>query len=99
MAKRKDDKPKPVMLGEVKITASRLAKPNTKTRLYPKGEANTKSIDSLKSINPKLGKLIGNPIVRKGEVPQYGANSSDIIKKALAPKKVKPDLVAKLKKK
>lgn len=96
---RKDDKPKPVMLGEVKITASRLAKPNTKTRLYPKGEANTKSIDSLKATDAKLGKLIGNPIIRKGQAPQYGTNSSDIIKKALVPKKVKPDLVAKLKRK
>ena len=84
---KKDIKPRPVMLGEVKVTATRLGKANTKTRLYPKGEASTKSIDSLKAIDPKLKKLIGNPIVRKGEVAQYGANSSDVIKKALAPKK------------
>ena len=73
------------MLGEVKITATRLPKPNPKTRLYPKGVASTKSIDSLKKSG--LGKLIGNPIVRKGEVPQYGSASSDVIKKALQPKK------------
>lgn len=93
---KKDDKPKikPIMLGEVKITASRLAKPNLNTRLYPRGSVNTKSIDSLKR-DPKLGKLIGNPIVKGGQTPQYGSGSSDIIKKALAPKKAKPKMIAK----
>ena len=91
-------KPRPVALGEVKVTATRLGKAKTMTRLYPKGEASTKSIDSLKSLDPKLKKLIGNPIVRKGQVAQYGANSSDVIKKALAPKKKEsPIMLAKRK--
>lgn len=83
------------MLDEVKVTATKLAKANTKTRLYPSGVANTKSIDSLKATDPKLGKLIGNPIIRKGQTPQYGSGSSDIIKKGLAPKKAKPQMLAK----
>jgi len=56
-----------------------------KVKLYPKGEASARSVDSLK--NSGLGKAIGNPIVKKGMAPMYGANSSDVIKKALQPKK------------
>ena len=56
-----------------------------KVKLYPQGEASAKSVDSLKRVG--YGKAIGNPIIKKGMAPMYGAASSDVIKKALQPKK------------
>jgi len=42
------------------------------------------TIDSLAKVG--YGKAIGKPIMNKGEKPMYGADSSDIIKKALKKK-------------
>lgn len=78
---------KPKSLSEVTISSTRLVKPKTTTRLYPKGEVANKSLDSLRSANPKLGKLIGKPAVKNGEQGQYGASQSDLIKSALKKKK------------
>ena len=78
-------KPRPVMLPEVKVTATRLQKSKPETvKLYPKGEASKRQVDSLKSVG--YGKAIGKPMMKKGEKPMYGADSSDIIKKALKKK-------------
>jgi len=81
MAKKKIE-PRPVMLKEVRVTAKPIRKVTQETvRLYPKGEASKKSVDSLKRVG--LGRAIGNPIMKKGEKPMYGTQSSDVIKKAL----------------
>ncbi len=82
MAKKITPKPKMMMLPEVKVTATRLQKSKPEmVKLYPKGMASKKSVDSLKSVG--YGKAIGKPMMKKGEKPMYGADSSDIIKKAL----------------
>ena len=75
------------MLQEVKVTATPLKKMKVQeetVRLYPKGTASKRSIDSLKNIG--MSKAIGNPIVKKGQKPMYGTQSSDVIKKALKKK-------------
>ena len=85
MAKKVNPKPRPMMLPEVKATATRIQKPKPETvRLYPKGEVSKRQVDSLKAVG--YGKAIGKPIMKKGEKPMYGADSSDIIKKALKKK-------------
>lgn len=85
---KKTIKPRPVMLQEVKVTASPIKKMKMQeetVRLYPRGETIKKrTVDSLKSVG--LGKSIGNPIVKKGQKPMYGTNASDVIKKALKKK-------------
>lgn len=88
MAKTNNPK-KPKVLNEVSITATRLAKPKGVTRLYPSGSVSNKSLDSIRSANPKLGKMIGKPISKSGELAQYGTSQSDLIKSALKPKKKK----------
>lgn len=76
-----------INLPEVTVTATRIKKPierkpiDEKVRLYPKGEASKKSVDSLKRIG--FGKAIGEPIKIKGQVSQYGPAASDVIKKKL----------------
>lgn len=81
-------KPKPmkrVELPEVKVTAPKIRKVTEETvRLYPKGMATKRSVDSLKRAG--LGKLIGEPMMRKGEMGIYGTMASDVIKKALKKK-------------
>lgn len=73
---------KKVMLPEVVVAASRIRKPiEEKVRLYPKGEASKRSVDSLKRVG--LSKAIGEPVKVKGQVSVYGPKSSDVIKKAL----------------
>jgi len=73
---------KKVVLPEVTVTATRIRKPvDQKVRLYPKGEASKKSVDSLKRVG--FGKAIGEPIKVKGQVSQYGPAASDVIKKKL----------------
>jgi hypothetical protein len=78
-------KPKPmkrVMLPEVKVTAPRIRKVTEETvRLYPKGMASKRSVDSLKRVG--FGKAIGEPMMRRGEKAMYGAAASDVIKKKL----------------
>ena len=78
-------KPKPirkVMLPEVRVTAPRIRKVVDETvRLYPKGMASKRSVDSLKRVG--FGRAIGEPMMRRGERSIYGAAASDIIKKAL----------------
>ena len=78
-------KPKPirkVMLPEVRVTAPRIRKVVDETvRLYPKGMASKRSVDSLKRVG--FGKAIGEPMMRRGERSIYGAAASDVIKKAL----------------
>ena len=84
---KKTIKPKPraMMLPEVKVTATRIRKPQPETvKLYPKGEVAKRQIDSLSKVG--YGKEIGKPIMKKGEKPLYGADSSDLIKKALKQK-------------
>lgn len=83
MAKKVTPK-KPIVLKEVKITASKPTKKPVEptTRLYPKGEVKTRTADSLS----KSGLPIGKPMVQKGVKPQYGARDSDLIKKALKKK-------------
>lgn len=84
---KKNITPRPVMLKEVKVTATPLKKMKVQeetVRLYPRGEVKKRTVDSLKSVG--LGKAIGNPIMKKGEKPMYGTQSSDIIKKALKKK-------------
>ena len=81
-------KPKPmkrVMLPEVRVTAPRIRKVvEESVRLYPKGMASKRSVDSLKRVG--FGRAIGEPIIRRGERAMYGAADSDIIKKALRKK-------------
>ena len=91
MAKsNKNPKPKSSnLLNEVSITATRLGKASTTTRLYPKGEVKNKSLDSIRSANPSLGRAIGKPFAKAGQQAQYGANQSDLIKQAIKPKKKK----------
>jgi len=85
MAKKVNPKPRAMMLPEVKVTATRLQKPKPETvKLYPRGEASKRQVDSLAKVG--YGKAIGKPIMKKGEKPMYGADSSDIIKKALRKK-------------
>jgi hypothetical protein len=78
-------KPKPmrrVMLPEVRVTAPRIRKVvEESVRLYPKGMASKRSVDSLKRVG--FGKAIGEPIIRRGEKAMYGTAASDMIKKAL----------------
>jgi len=66
-----------------------------KVKLYPSGEIPKRKVDSLAGAG--YAKAIGNPIVKKGMAPMYGASSSDVIKKALQPKKsaAKPMMVKK----
>jgi hypothetical protein len=76
---------KKVVLPEVTVTATRIRKPvDQKVKLYPKGEASKKSVDSLKRVG--FGKAIGEPIKIKGQVSTYGPAASDVIKKKLAKK-------------
>jgi len=73
---------KRIMLPEVKVTATRIRKPvDQKVKLYPKGEASKKSVDSLKRVG--FSKAIGEPVKIKGQVSQYGPAASDVIKKKL----------------
>lgn len=73
---------KRVMLPEVKVVAPRIRKVvEESVGLYPKGMASKRSVDSLKRVG--FGKAIGEPVKIKGQVSQYGASASDIIKKAL----------------
>lgn len=83
--------PKKVLnhLNEVKITATRLAKPSTTTRLYPKGEVKNTQIDSIRRANPSLGRAIGQPSRKPGQQAQFGTNQSDLIKQAIKPRKKK----------
>jgi len=73
---------KRVMLPEVRVTAPRIRKVTEETvRLYPKGMASKRSVDSLKRVG--FGKAIGEPMMRRGEKAMYGAAASDVIKKKL----------------
>lgn len=73
---------------------------NPQVALYPKGQISIKSVDSLRSTDPKLSKMIGNPMKGKAnEMPKYGTQSSDVIKKFMSKSAVKPSIVAKGKKK
>lgn len=68
-------------------------------KLYPKGSASARSVDSLKKTDPKVAKVIGKPIQsRPGSTPQYGTQSSDVIKKLLNKPAAKPQVIAKKKK-
>lgn len=72
---------------------------NPQVGLYPKGQVSKKSVDSLKGTDPKLSKMIGDPISRgKNSMPQYGTQSSDVIRKMMSSPK-KKEVVAKGKKK
>jgi hypothetical protein len=89
--KKDTPKLKPKMLPEVKITSTRIQPKKTErkltiemVRLYPKGMASKKSVDSLKKVG--YGKAIGSPMMKKGQSPMYGTNASDIIKQALKKK-------------
>lgn len=84
---KKTIKPRPVMLQEVKVTATPLKKMKVQeetVRLYPKGEVKKRTLDSLSKTG--LGKAIGKPIMKKGEKPMYGTMASDVIKKAIKKK-------------
>ena len=73
---------KRVMLPEVKVTAPRIRKVVDETvRLYPKGMASKRSVDSLKRVG--FSKAIGEPIKIKGQISTYGPAASDVIKKKL----------------
>lgn len=91
MAKNSNPKPKkPIVLNEVSITATRLGKASTSTRLYPRGEVSNAKLDSVRKANPSLGKAIGQPVkANKYTSAQFGANQSDLIKSAIKPKKKK----------
>lgn len=83
---KKTIKPRPVMLQEVKVTATPLKKMKVQeetVRLYPKGEVSKRKLDSAVTSNPSLKKYIGNPIRKKGEKPLYGVSASDVIKKSI----------------
>lgn len=49
-------------------------------RLYPKGEVDKSKVDSISRL-PGVKKLLGSPYQKAGEVAQYGAAASDVIKK------------------
>lgn len=72
-------------LDEVKITATRLAKPSGVTGLYPKGSVKNSQLDSIRKANPALGRKIGKPIANSQD--RYGSSQSDLIKSAIKPKK------------
>ena len=75
-----------ISLPEVTVTATRIKKPaDQKVRLMPKGEASTKSVDSLKNIG--YGRAIGGSYKeRTGNMETYGPDASDRIKKLLKKK-------------
>ena len=85
---KKTIKPRPVMLQEVKVTASPIKKMKMQeetVRLYPRGETIKKrTVDSLAKTG--LAKAIGKPIMKSGQKQMYGTNASDVIKKALKKK-------------
>lgn len=84
---KKTINPRPVMLQEVKVTATPLKKMKVQeetVRLYPSGTAKKRTVDSLSKAG--LGKAIGKPIMKKGEKPMYGTMASDVIKKAMKKK-------------
>ena len=85
---KKTIKPRPVMLQEVKVTASPIKKMKMQeetVRLYPRGEKIKKrTVDSLAKTG--LAKAIGKPIMKSGQKQMYGTNASDVIKKALKKK-------------
>lgn len=72
----------PIKLPEVTVTANRYKK--AKAKLYPKGEVNQSSIDSLRKAGH--GKLIGEPIKRSGHMDVYGPDASDRIKQLMRKK-------------
>lgn len=74
------------MLPEVTITGKRtppgkyrMAK--EKVKLYPQGEVDKSSVDSLKRIG--YGKAVGEPMRMKGQMDMYGEASSDNIKRLM----------------
>lgn len=72
---------------------------NPQVGLYPKGQISAKSVDSLRNTDPKLSKMIGSPMKGKpNEMPRYGTQSSDVIRKIMS-KPAKPTVVASKKKK
>lgn len=85
---KKTIKPRPVMLQEVKVTATPIKKMKVQeetVRLYPRGETIKKrTVDSLAKTG--LAKAIGKPIMKSGQKQMYGTNASDVIKKALKKK-------------
>jgi hypothetical protein len=71
--------PRAKMLGEVVITAKRYKKATeAKAKLYPSGEVAKSTVDSL--VKAGRGKLIGDPIKRPGQIDEYGAQASDVIR-------------------
>lgn len=86
LVKNMQNKPmKRVMLPEVRVTAPRIRKVTEETvKLYPKGEVAKRSVDSLKRMG--MGKIIGEPIMKKGEKAMYGTAASDVIKQRLKKK-------------
>ncbi len=77
--------PDPIKLPEVVVTATPLPARKYKTakaRLYPKGEVEQTSVDSLKKVG--YGKVIGEPM--KG-TNQYGPDASDRIKQLMRKRK------------
>lgn len=76
-----EDPNKSRTLPEVTITAKRIDPKRykiAKVRLYPKGEANQSTIDSL--MKAGRGDLIGEPTREKGKMDMYGEVASDVIK-------------------
>lgn len=78
----------PIVLPTVTIRAGKPTTPPTsakkyrtakeKVKLYPKGEIDKSTVDSL--VKAGRGALIGQPLRRPGQMDQYGAVNSDIIK-------------------
>lgn len=101
MAKKKPETPiRSVALKEVKITANPIKRqsPDRPVALYPKGTVPKSKVDSLRKVG--YGSVIGKPFKGTGGMDTYGANDSDVIKRALKPKqKAQTPVLAKLTKK
>lgn len=93
MAKSNNPKPKkPIVLNEVSITATRLGKRPTSTPFKSGGlvkSVENKTVDSIRRANPALGRAIGQPVGKAGQVKKYGDAQKDLILQAIKPKKKK----------
>lgn len=57
------------------------------TSVTKSGEVATRRIDSMRKVNPSLGRAIGKPYVGSGGKKTYGPDASDAIKAGLKKKK------------
>jgi hypothetical protein len=70
--------------GSVGMWGSPIPIPKKEYRLYPKGGLQEEEVSYLKSLkNESINKALTRGINRKGEIPQWGAEDSDMFKQLL----------------